>query len=302
MRVVDLRVLTKERGLRGYSRMRKAELIAFLQELRTSPTPIPPSTRPPLAGPEGPPWSRAPLGPPRPSRPPQPPPSVRFRQDRPRQEMDILEQWEMRKNRPVVTSKLNDWYDWLVSHVPKAIKDNVSRAFKSFKIMGLYNRVTGNQTQRQKIEELKGPCKPKPFNPIELEQAFNGAYRSYRVNGRPRMDVDTFFSRIRGELISLITRELTDLNSARVQTTVWIRFTQDDDRVELAFNSRMTDVHRGSDLDVIMDGMIAHMKMQIENPALLNRRFRFDEVLFLDANFHWLNFTRGSSYLSYQIG
>ena len=43
--------------------------------------------------------------------------------------------------------------------------------------------------------------------------------------------------------------------------------------------------------------MIAHMKTQIENPALLNSRFRFDEVLFLDVNFHWLNLTRGSSYL-----
>ena len=49
------------------------------------------------------------------------------------------------------------------------------------------------------------------------------------------MDVDTFFSRIRRELISLMNRELTSLNSARVQTTAWIRFIQDDDRVELAF-------------------------------------------------------------------
>ena len=84
------------------------------------------------------------------------------------------------------------------------------------------------------------------------------------------MDVDTFFSRIRGELISLINREVTHLNSARVQTTTWIRFIQefDDkveiDRVELAFDSRMTQVHRGSDLDGIVDGMITHMKMQIK--------------------------------------
>ena len=43
--------------------------------------------------------------------------------------------------------------------------------------------------------------------------------------------------------------------------------------------------------------MFAHMMTQIENPALLNSRFKFDEVLFLDANFHQLNLTRGSSYL-----
>ena len=162
---------------------------------------------------------------------------------------------------------------------------------------------------RKAIEDLKHGTKPPPggaspepvpepeWNFKEREQAFGGAYRSYRVNGRPKMDVDTFFSRIRGDLIDLIKRELTVLNSARVQTTTWIRFVKDDDRVELAFNSRMTDVYQGSDLDQIVDGMIAHMMTQIENPALLNSRFRFDEVLFLDVNFQWLNLTRGSSYL-----
>ena len=39
------------------------------------------------------------------------------------------------------------------------------------------------------------------------------------------------------------------------------------------------------------------MKMQIENPVLANSRFRFDEVSFLDINFHQLNLTRGTSYL-----
>ena len=111
------------------------------------------------------------------------------------------------------------------------------------------------------------------------------------------MDADTFFSCIRGELISLIARELRVLNSVRAQMTTGIRFIKDDDRVELAFNSRMTSVHQGSDLEQIVDEMITHTKTQIENPVLLNSRFRFDAVLFLNADFHWLNLTRGSSYL-----
>ena len=49
---------------------------------------------------------------------------------------------------------------------------------------------------------------PKTFKPIELEQAFRGAYRSYRINGRPKIDVDMFFDRIRKRLIELIEREL----------------------------------------------------------------------------------------------
>ena len=69
-------------------------------------------------------------------------------------------------------------------------------------VMGLYNRITGSTGNETRIKE------PKPFKPIELEQTFGGAYRSYRVNGRPKIDVDTFFSRIRKELIELIKREL----------------------------------------------------------------------------------------------
>ena len=66
------------------------------------------------------------------------------------------------------------------------------------------------------------------WNFKEREQAFGGAYGSYKVNGRPKMDVDTFFSRIREGLIDLIKRELNNLNSARVQTTTWIRFVKDE--------------------------------------------------------------------------
>ena len=111
------------------------------------------------------------------------------------------------------------------------------------------------------------------------------------------MDPDTFFRRIREGLIEKIKQELGSCNSAGVQTTTWIRFIKDNERIELAFNSRMTNLHRGSDLDQIVDEMFAHMMPQIENPALLNSRFMFDEVLFLDANFHQLNVTRGSCYL-----
>ena len=164
------------------------------------------------------------------------------------------------------------------------------------------NLIYKQDLTKNKTEELKGPREShepeESFNPIEREQAFGRAYRSYRINGRPRMDVDTFFNWIRQNLIDLMTREL---GSARVQTTTWIRFRQaseDDlgnviglDRVELPFNSRMTEIFQGSDLNEIIDELFTHMRTQIENPALKNSRFVFDEVLFLDVNFHQLNLT-----------
>ena len=151
---------------------------------------------------------------------------------------------------------------------------------------------------KKKIEELKGPCEPEPepeesFNPIEREQAFSRAYRSYRISGTPRMDVDTFFEQIRQNLMKQEPPPSSnlglDLGSARVLTTTWIRFKralEDDfgfDRVELPFNSRMTEIFQGSDLNEIVNEMFAHMVMQIRNPALRNSRFVFNEVLFLDV-------------------
>ena len=122
--------------------------------------------------------------------------------------MDIFEQQEMSKSRPQVKSKLIKWYDWLINHVPKPIKDGASRAFKTFKdkIMGLYNRVTGSTQWNAgpaTAEWGAASREPKPFKPIDLEQAFGGSHRSYRVNGRPKIDVDTFFNRIRKGLIEL---------------------------------------------------------------------------------------------------
>ena len=195
----------------------------------------------------------------------------------------------MSKSRPQVKGKLNKWYDWLINHVHKPIKDGASKAFKTFKekVTGLYDRIAGS-TQRSTgpstAERGAASAEPKPFKPTELEQAFGGAYRSYRVNGRPKIDVDTFFNRITKELIELIKRELKTRTSARIQTTVWIMFVRDgppmgpgeahdeegQERVELAFNSLMMSVYRGSEMDQIVDRMIANMKFQIENPALLN--------------------------------
>ena len=178
MRMPELKSLARECRLRGYSRMRKAELVALFQnshppgQSRTSTSSTPPTQT----------W--------------EPIDDRRTRKPSP-QETNIFEQREMSKSRPQVIGKLNKWYDWLINHVPKPIKDGASKAFKTFKdkVMGLYNRVTGSAGNGTRIKESK------PFKPIELEQAFGGAYRSYRINGKPKMDVDKFFNRISKELI-----------------------------------------------------------------------------------------------------
>ena len=148
-----------------------------------------------------------------------------------------------------------------------------------------------------KREALRLDLEDGKWNPEArvLEGAFGRAYRRCRIDGRPRMGPDTFFNRIRSQLIVTLKKESKG-RSAKVQTTTWIRFKQDEELVELAFNSRMMNVHNLSEIDEIVDEMIAHTKEQTENPALLNSRFVFDEVIFMNIDSHQLNLTRGSSY------
>ena len=78
----ELRAIAKERGLRGYYKLRKTELISLLE------TPIWPPRRP---GP------KKSLG--KVTLLPKP------------EDMDVFEQQEMVKTRPVVKSKLTEWRD-----------------------------------------------------------------------------------------------------------------------------------------------------------------------------------------------
>ena len=94
MRMPELKSLARERGLRSYCWMRKAELVALLRnngipEGHRAPTP---HTRPPPLPPPTQTWE--PIYDRRPRKPSP-------------QEMDIFERQEMSKSRPQVKDKLN---------------------------------------------------------------------------------------------------------------------------------------------------------------------------------------------------
>ena len=59
------------------------------------------------------------------------------------QEMDEFEKNEMKKSRSLVKNKLNGWYDWLIDHIPKPIKNAASKEFLELKnsILRMYDGV-----------------------------------------------------------------------------------------------------------------------------------------------------------------
>ena len=59
----------------------------------------------------------------------------------------------------------------------------------------------------------------------------------------------------------------------------------------------MVNIYNLSNMNEIVNEMIAHMKQQIDNPALSDSKFVFDEVIHMDVAFHRLNLMRELSYL-----
>ena len=124
------------------------------------------------------------------------------------------------------------------------------------------------------------------WGPRQLEGAFGGSYRRYRIDGIEGMDVVTFLSRTRKFIVGLLGKE-TMGRAVRSQTTTWIRFVKDGiEQVDLAFNIRMMSVYNLNDINEIVSAMIEHMSQQIENPALKDSKFVFDRIMHMDINFH----------------
>ena len=185
----------------------------------------------------------------------------------------------MKREADKISKKLAASEAKLKSEKPRVTIDHLRRAplhplnrskHIEAKIAELNKKIRRAKNKRNKecLIAKRGSLHPElNWGPRQLEGAFSGAYRRYRIDGITGMDPDTFFSRVRRFLIDLLRRE-SKTGAVRSQTTTWIRFRKDDKLVELAFNSRMANVYNLSDMNEIVNEMIAHMKQEIENPAL----------------------------------
>ena len=321
-------------GLRGYSRLRKTELIAFLQDEERRQE-EPPTREPELEVPQ--PLAVALSGSPLTKR------QLKRRRNKNSKlnkkfknlskEIDNLKsQIEGLENKIAKAAQsMNAGFKRkkirsMKRHVVKAI-EKLKESEKSFE--SIESRIPKNNNSKRssskrienKIAELNKKIRSAKnkknkerliakrdslkielsWGPKDLEGAFGGAYRRYRIDGIEEkghtLDVETYFARTRKFLIDLLDKETMN-RAVRSQATTWIRFARDEvEQVSLAFNSRMMTVYSLNDKNEIVTAMIEHMTQQIENPALRNSKFVFDRVLHMDTDFHRLNLTRGSSYV-----
>ena len=121
---------------------------------------------------------------------------------------------------------------------------------------------------------------------------------------------------------TLIEKQLKEMGSAKIIITLWIVWKKPikllidlgpenlEDvqvlndgivdnyiRIEVPFNSLMTEFFQGSDINDLIQRMLAHIKTQTENPKFPESGFSLDKIIHLYINFHRLVLTRGSSYI-----
>ena len=162
------------------------------------------------------------------------------------------------------------------------------------------------------------------LTPEEHELAMNRSHRSFRIPGLPKADIDTYIERVKPYIKTLIVEQRKELQSAKVQMHMWVQWkkpveltieldpedlegAQDIEylggsgdnfiRVDKLFNSKMTEIFEGSNIDEILSVMFAYIKTQVENPALPKSGFTLDHIMHLDIDFHKLILTRGGSYI-----
>ena len=181
MRVAELKSLARERGLRGYSRLRKSGLIDLIRNNPTPPVPQPTSSK-----------------------------YVKFKSYQLRSKRDKRSEPFLEPPKEQIPSS-----HATSSGDPKKLKrmkkklDELNRKIRHSrkKHDGMIHK---RNSLRKAIETLKRGTKSEPLPPLsgaqapepefifkELEQAFGRAYRSYRVKGEPKMDYDAFFIRVR---------------------------------------------------------------------------------------------------------
>ena len=185
MRVAELKSLARERGLRGYSRLRKSGLIDLIRNNPPPPVPQPTSSK----------YAKF--------------KSYQLRSKRDKRSEPFLEPpVEQTPPGPATAERGAS-----TSGDPKKLKRMKKKLNEiNRKIRHSRKKHDGTihkrNSPRKAIETLKrgtkpplsGAQAPEPeFIFKELEQAFGRAHRSYRViKGEPKMDYDAFFIRVRG--------------------------------------------------------------------------------------------------------
>ena len=195
-----------------------------------------------------------------------------------------------------------------VSAPVTAIRDALAERLQSVRDITslLHNRMKENMGYGQQ-ETLKDIVEKEAEEGQQQEQEYEDDAL------KPKTDVDSYLDQAKPYIKTLIEKQLKEMGSPKIIMTLWVLWkkpikppiklgpdnTIDDicyEKINMPFNSLMTEFFDASDINNLIERMLAYIKAQTENPKFPESGFTLDTIIYLYINFHKLALTRGSPY------